>query len=373
MKGKTTVQLGQADEHGVAGAEAAPRLRRKPGEHCADAAVTQPLPRVGDQRDAQAAASAGHRRRLVVVVALCAVAVAVVAVAVSVAVGWNGEGRRSPDAAGVAQSVALEADHDVVVQVYPGDGVSAVGERLTELGVVNSAQAFALAAQSRTPPVEAVEPGFYVVSRGRQPIDVVAQFLDPRSRVGSIVVEAGRQLDDVTDPATGAIRQGLLSDIARATCAPTGGGQRCLSVEELRQSAAQSDVQTLRIPDWAREPVTAMAGDYRRLEGLIGVGRWNFDPTATPAQVLSTLIAGSAVRYDQNSLLRTAAGELGLSAYQVLIVASLLQRDGQPGQYRLAAVEIYDRVRGGQDGWQLPPAPVTVPGAEAITVAEHAH
>lgn len=34
---------------------------------------------------------------------------------------------------------------------------------------------------------------------------------------------------------------------------------------------------------WARGPVAAMAGDHHRLEGLIGVGQWNFDPTATPA------------------------------------------------------------------------------------------
>nr|MCW1958039.1 endolytic transglycosylase MltG [Mycobacterium sp.] len=296
-----------------------------------------------------------------------AAAAAVFVMAVVLALVWNGTRSRSP----VPQSATPEVNHDVVVQVHPGDDMEAVGERLAELGVVDSAKLLSPAARLRTPPAQGPEPGFYVVSPSREPDDVLAQLLDPRSRVGFVAVQAGRQLDDATDLVSGSVRPGLFSDIARASCVPTGGGHRCLSAEELRQSAAQSDVAALGIPDWARGPVAAMAGDHHRLEGLIGVGQWNFDPTATPAQVLATLITGGAARYDLNSLLSNAAAEHGASPYQVLIVASLLQRDDQLDQYRQSAIDLYDRVRSDRDAWRLPPAPVTVPGGEALAAAEH--
>ena len=336
---------GEADERGGSAAETSTRSLN-PGQSLAESAAPPPLP------------------RLVGVVAVVSMVVAVLAVV------WIGLGRPSPNAP-VAQVATPEVDHEVVVQVHPGDDLSAVGERLVALGVVDAAASFASAARAQTPPIEAVLPGFYVVSPGLAPADMVAELLDPRRRVGFITVEAGRQLDDVTDPATGVVRLGLLAEIAQATCVPTGGGQRCLTVEELRQSAAQSDVDMLGIPDWARDPVAAMAGHYRRLEGLIGVGQWNFDPTATPAQVLATLIAGSVARYDLNSLLSNAAAEHGVSPYQVLIVASLLQRDDPPGQYRRSAIELYDRLRSDQGAFRLPLAPVIVPGAEALAAAEH--
>lgn len=332
------------------------------GGHAADRVTTHPLTQMGDPSDA--GPGAGRRLRLLSAVAgLCAIVGAA-------AVTWTSVGRPAPDGA-APQSVTADRDHDRVLEVRPGDSVPVVEERLAALGVVDAAQSFASAARSHTPPMDTVEPGFYVVSPGRQPAAVVEQLMDPASRVGVVTVQAGRQLDDVTDPATGSVTPGLLSEIAQATCVPTGGGRRCVSAEDLRQSAAQSDTAALGIPDWARDPVAAMAGDHHRLEGLIGVGRWNVDPTATPAQILSTLISGSAARYDQNSLLRFAAREHGLSEYQVLIVASLLERDGRPGQYRQTAVEIYERVRNGGDEGQLPPVPVTVPGSEALYAAEH--
>lgn len=291
------------------------------------------------------------------------------AIGVATAIVWTQGQRPSPNDT-VPRSIPADSVHEVVINVRPGDSLAAVGEQLTTVGLVDSAELFVATARSRTPPVEVVEPGFYVVTPGRQPPEVVAQLTDPTSRVGLLTVQGGRQLDDMTDPATGSVTQGLLSEIAAATCVPTGGGRRCVSVEDLRQSAALSDPAALGIPGWAREPVSAMAGDHRRVEGLIGVGRWNFDPTATPAQILSTLITGTAARYDQNSVLQTAAREHRLTPYQVLIVASLLQRDSEPAGYRGAAVEMYDRLRG-PDGWDLPPAPVTVPSLEALAAAEH--
>ncbi len=345
--------------------------RRGPGS---DADSPRSAGRVGGRRAANSNRPARYRgvlenpRRSASARAGTVAAVAVACgVAVVLALVWISV--RTDSA--VPQSATPEVDHDIVIQVQPGDSLEAVGERLAALGVLDLAQSLTAAARSRTAPVQVPGPGFYVVSPGQEPDEILAQLRDPASRVGFITVQAGRQLEDVTDPVTGSVRPGLLSDIARASCAPTGGGRRCLSVEELRQSAAQSDIAALGIPDWVRDPVETMAGDYRRLEGLIGVGQWNFDPTATPAQVLATLIGGSAARYDLNYLLSNAAREHGISPYQVLIVASLLQRDSTPERYRQSAVDLYDRIRGGRDDGRLPQAPVTVPGPEAIAAAEH--
>lgn len=286
-----------------------PPQRRVGGRHLTDRRARRPPGRMEGAGDT----SPGSVRRLRPALWWAALGAIVIAVAATVI----GVGRLVPDNTG-RPSVTADYDHDVVLQVRPGDTAADLGERLAAMGVVDTAQSFASAARSRTPPIESVEPGFYVVSPGGQPEAVVAQLTDPASRVGVITVEAGQQLDDVADPATGVVRPGLLSQIAQATCLPDGRIRRCLSAEELRLSAAQSDTTALGIPDWARDPVAAMTGDHRRVEGLIGIGRWNVDPTATPAQILSTLISGSAVRYDQNSLLRAAAREHGVSALSLI-------------------------------------------------------
>ena len=82
---------------------------------------------------------------------------------------------------------------------------------------------------------------------------------------------------------------------------------------------------------------------HRRLEGLIAPGSWNIDPSATPQDILATLIRASANQYARSGLLETAMA-MNLSPYQVLTVASLVQRESKPEDFAKVARVIYNRL-----------------------------
>ncbi|EUA19102.1 yceG-like family protein [Mycobacterium xenopi 4042] len=118
-----------------------------------------------------------------------------------------------------------------------------------------------------------------------------------------------------------------------------------MSVPDLRNAAAQvHPLAALSVPDWATEPVTAMGNDHRRIEGLIAPGTFNVNPSGSAESILSTLINASAEMYVRSDLLDTATS-LSLSPYDVLVVASLVQRESKPEDFPKVAQVIYNRLR----------------------------
>lgn len=266
------------------------------------------------------------------------------ATAVVVAVAgllWGLDAR--PGGAFTGAAAAGVTGRDVVVEVRAGDSLPSVAHTLVQSNVVGSAEAFLQAAQSNSV-LASVQPGFYKLRSAMTAADAVARLADPQYRVGQVVVEAGRQLDDVVDAGTGAVTPGIMSLISRASCVELDGQQRCVSVADLRHAAAGTAPGELSVPGWAAQPVAAMTGDHRRLEGLIAAGTWNFDPLAPPQQIMASLIDASAKKYDHNAVLVMAAEELGVTPYQVLTVASLVQREGGLADYPRVAATLYDRL-----------------------------
>jgi len=148
---------------------------------------------------------------------------------------------------------------------------------------------------------------------------------------------------------------------------------------------------------------SALGADHRRLEGLIAPGTWNINPSASPQEILSKLIAGSARQYAQFGLLDTAAS-MNMSPYQILTVASLVQREAKPQDFPKVARVIYNRLaehrklefdstvnypldrqevattdadRAKDTPWNtyarpgLPATPICSPGQPALAAAEH--
>lgn len=371
------------------------RGTRKPGGYHPDIAPTEPIlvpnTAVGSPR---------LRRRSWSRCALIAIASALCVVMAVTAAAWVAQRTREPG----GSATPTAATGVTVVQVQPGDSLKAIGERLAAAGVVASAKDFTSAAQAVTAEPMTIVPGYYAVARGQSTDVGVRQLLDANRRVGSITIDAGSRLDDVVDPATGSAVAGILTSIARASCVSFGEQPECVAVEELRRTAADADAEALRIPPWAREAVTAMSGDARRLEGLLATGRWDFDPTATPTAILASLIDASVKRYEHNSVLQIAAQEQGLTPYQVLIAASIVQLEGPPADFPRIAFDISERRQNSQplqrkstlayllgqpmspaltaetlqdSPWDtfgrvgLPATPIGVPGDEAIAAAQH--
>ncbi|MCV7222635.1 endolytic transglycosylase MltG [Mycolicibacterium elephantis] len=243
---------------------------------------------------------------------------------------------------GTANDYAGEGVNDVVIQVHDGDSTTAIGQTLHEHRVVATVGAFVSAAEGN-PAISSIQPGFYKVRTEIPASNAVERLTDPHNRVGKLVIPEGRQLDDVRDVKTNAVTDGILSLISRATCVDLDGEQHCVSAEDLKDTASTATPAALAVPDWARDAVTALGQDHRRLEGLIAPGMWNIDPSASPGQILSTLISASATQYAKGGLLETAQA-MNLSPYQVLTVGSLVQREATPEDFAKVARVIYNRL-----------------------------
>ncbi|MGZ5364384.1 MAG: endolytic transglycosylase MltG [Mycobacterium sp.] len=335
-----------------------------------------------------------RRRRLASVLALGILVVVVIGVVFLGSKMWHSLFGTSGDFTGNGVS-------DVVIQVHDGDSTTTIGQTLQDQNVVADSAAFVDAAQGNAA-ISSIQPGFYKVRTEIPAANAVERLADPQNRVGKLVIPEGRQLDDIRDVKTNAVTDGILSLISKATCLDLDGERNCVAADALKSSASTADPSALAVPEWAVGPVDAMGTDHRRLEGLIAPGSWNIDPSAQPEDILSTLIAASATQYAQGGLLDTAKA-MDMSAYQILTVGSLVQREATPEDFAKVARVIYNRLaenrtlefdstvnypldrievattdgdRGQQTPWNtyvrpgLPATPICSPGQPALAAAE---
>ncbi len=298
--------------------------------------VVGPPRRRGERRDRARNARLKRKRRFAAIVALTLLVVVVVGAVFLGSRMWNSLfGTVDADYAG-------DGVNDVVIQVHEGDSTTAIGKTLLDQNVVASSQAFVDAA-SGNPAISAIQPGFYKVRTEIPAASAVTRLVDPANRVGTLVIPEGRQLDDVKQVKTDEVTDGIFKLISNASCVDLDGQRRCVSVADLRNIAAAAPPEMLSVPQWATRPVEALGPDHRRLEGLIAPGTWNIDPSAEPQEILATLIAVSAAQYEQGGLLDTAEA-LEMSPYEILIVASLVQREAMPQDFSKVARVIYNRL-----------------------------
>lgn len=213
----------------------------------------------------------------------------------------------------------------VVVQVAEGDSIRAVGEELAGRGVVASARTFGEVSED-DPRGRGVAPGFYELRREMSAQQALDALLDPASRLGRVEVRGGTQLDD-TAGAGDTIVPGVLSLVARATCAADpAGAPVCRTPEEIREVMRTADPATLGVPAWALDEVTAADPD-RRLEGLVAPGSYDVAPGSGAVDALAAVVRSSAERLDGTGIADRAA-TTGLTPYQVLVVASIAEKEG---------------------------------------------
>jgi UPF0755 protein len=293
---------------------------------------------------------------------------------------------------------------DVVIQVHDGDSTTAIGKTLEEHKVVATVRAFVVAAEGNAS-MSSIQPGFYKLRTEIPASNAVERLTDTQNRVGKLVIPEGRQLDDIQDVKTNAVTDGIFTLISNATCVDLDGDRRCVSKDDLKKVAATATPSSLSVPDWATKEVGAMGEDHRRLEGLIAPGSFDVDPSASAQDILSQLIGSSANQYAQGGLLDTAKS-LNMSPYQILTVASLVQREAKPQDFYKVARVIYNRLvapdharlefdstvnysldrqevattdadRARPTPWNtyvrqgLPATPICSPGAPALAAAEH--
>jgi UPF0755 protein len=232
----------------------------------------------------------------------------------------------------------------VVVRVEDGATTSQIARVLERNGVVASAQAFTEEAASEQR-IRSVQPGFYQMRAQMSAESAVDLLLDPVSRVGRLEIRGGVQLDD-TSGADGSIAPGVLTLISRATCLTVDGRERCVPVEELRATMATTDPAQLGVPEWALSDVRA-ADPVRRLEGLLVPGLYDVEPGASAAEVLRGILDVSSTRLEASGIV-SGAEDSGFTPYEVLVVASLVEKEGVTADMPKVARVIYNRLDSGR-------------------------
>lgn len=238
----------------------------------------------------------------------------------------------------------------VLVRVEQGDTVSSLVPGLLKDDVVGSRSALMTAAENaeRAGEPKNLQAGYYALQGKMSGVAALGALTDESRRLGVVDIPNGLTLDD-TLVVGGEPRTGILSMIAHNSCREglTDGLDSCVTVEELHGAIAETDPAQLGVPEWAISEVSARGPDGRRIEGLIAPGIHLFDPTAGPVDILRELLESSAKIYEDTGLVQMAAG-VGLSPYQVLTAASLVEREAPAGDFSKVARVILNRLAADQ-------------------------
>ena len=237
-----------------------------------------------------------------------------------------------------------EGTGNALLHVEPGDTLGVVGDRLYDIGTVASTRAFTGAAAGTS--VEGIQPGYYQVRQEMSAASAVEALADPRNRVGSIDVKPGARLLD-TVVVGGGTEKGIYTQIADATCLrdldSPDSPPACRLPQEIVDAAVIADPVALGVPQWALTEVLRAPDPVRRLEGLIAPGVHTFDPRSEPVEILRELIASSTAAYDATGLV-PSAGRIGLTPYQVVTAASLVEKEGTLEDFDKIARVILNRL-----------------------------
>jgi len=228
---------------------------------------------------------------------------------------------------------------DQLVEIPEGSAVSLLGPELEERGIVKTDGAFQTAA-ANNPDDAAIQPGIYRLQEEMSASAAVQALLDPANRVEMLDIHGGSTLLDVR-VVGGQTRPGVYSQISAVTC--TEGSENCITAQQLEQVGASADLEALGVPEWAREAVAARGNDPKRLEGLIAPGQYVVNPAHDAEGILTDLITRSANQFNETGIV-DRAGAIGLTPYELLTAASLVEREAPAGEFDKVARVILNRL-----------------------------
>lgn len=226
-----------------------------------------------------------------------------------------------------------------LVEIPEGSSISELGPELEERDIVATNAAFQTAANNN-PDAGSVQPGFYRLQEQMNAAAAVAALLNPDNQVDLLDIHGGATMMDVT-VVGGDTRQGIYSQIAAVTCSE--GSSNCITVDELQQVASTVAPADLGVPEWAIAAVEARGNDPKRLEGLIMPGRYVVNPANEAQGILTDLITRSASHFEETDI-TGRADAIGLTPYELLTAASLIEREAPAGDFDKVARVILNRL-----------------------------
>ncbi len=203
---------------------------------------------------------------------------------------------------------------EALVQVQPGETAGSLAPRLEDQGVVRTAEAFREVANA-DPDASGLQPGTYRLR----------QRMSAQAALDLLLSDEARVQGRVTIPEGFTVAQ-VLQRTADSTDIPLAD----------LQAAARESAQ-LGLPAYARG----------RLEGFLFPATYDVEPGTTAVQVLSQMVDRFEQAADAVDL-ESGASALGRTPYEVLIVASLVERESRvEDEYGKVARVIYSRLEQG--------------------------
>ena len=211
---------------------------------------------------------------------------------------------------------SIEPGQPVTLVVEPGESVRSVGDRLRDEGVVRSATTFRLAAEDADL-ATVLQPGEYELVTGMSNEEAIEVLLaGPVGPVGvRFTVPEGLPVEVTLERLAAQFEAYDVADFR--------------TVLDDRVEAGANDPGVLQLPDWVPEPADADTEEgIEPFEGLLFPETYEVERDATPLRILQRMVDQlEQVMAAVPDEAVEAAEERGLSRYEVLIVASIVERE----------------------------------------------
>jgi len=198
----------------------------------------------------------------------------------------------------------------VQVQIESGETLAQIGNSLKDLGVIASVDGF-IAAANDNPDSGSIAPGLYNLLLEMKSSDAILALLDPANRVVTrVVIPEGKRVT------------WIIETLATETGIPLADFE-----------AAVANANDLGLPDYA----------VGNAEGFLFPATYEFGPGKTAEEMISEMI--SRFNAEAKAInLEARAAEMGRTPYEIVIVASLLEGEGQPRDFAKVARVVYNRL-----------------------------
>ncbi|MET9230678.1 endolytic transglycosylase MltG [Lentzea sp. NPDC003310] len=263
----------------------------------------------------------------------------VVALVLAVGMGGAYYGYTELRGIGSYEDYAGAGETDTIVEVQDGDVVSKIASTLQENGVVASSTAFIQASKTDAR-VTSIQPGFYLMKTKMSGQNAVAKMIDPKTRVPAVQIVGGLKLTDIQ--ANGKTVPGVYSQLAAASCTEKDGQKVCLTADEIKAAAEQTDPVALGVPDWALADVKRADPQFR-LEGLIMRGVYQVKPGVSAVELIRSVVVSSAQKL-QGAGIPGGTMNTGFRPYEVLVIASLIEKEAIEQDFGKVSRVIYNRI-----------------------------
>ncbi|SER84586.1 UPF0755 protein [Lentzea xinjiangensis] len=264
----------------------------------------------------------------------------VVALVLAVGMGGAYYGYRELRGIGSYDDYTGSGEADAIVEVQDGDVVGKIASTLYDNGVVASARAFIEAGKTDAR-ATSIQPGFYLMKTKMSGEQAVARMVDPKTRVPAVQIIGGLKLTDIKvgDKTV----KGVYSKLADASCTEKDGAKKCLTVDEIKAAAEQTDPVALGVPDWALADVKRADPQFR-LEGLIMRGVYQVKPGVSAVELIRSVVVASAQKL-QGAGIPGGTVNTGFRPYEILVMASLIEKEAIEEDFAKVSQVIYNRLK----------------------------